>query len=276
MSAFISTPRRDNRTEICLSSAIASPKTLLTHRFLKVVFAICVISFAAIHPQRSYAQDVQDSIPVVESPEEVHFSTDAKTASLVETKTKTPFFSEISVGVDLLGAVLASATSYGQYEATLRLGIKRRIYPVFEAGIGVCDRDDEVTGLRYKTRAPYFRIGADYNFVRRPETGNRIYGGIRVGYSPFTFDLSGPPITDPVWGDQTPFHFEGISTYSVWGEAVFGFDTRLYKFIRLGWSVRYRLRLADKQLSIGTPWYIPGFGAADDNFAGTVNLSFAI
>lgn len=244
----------------------------LTHR----VLGAAIIMLCLIIPRVSYAQVEEDTVLLDDVETNIQFTTDAKTARLVEKKVRQPILSEVSVGADLAGIVLATATSYGQYEASLRLGIRQRYYPILEAGIGVCDRHDDVTQLRYKTRSPYFRFGLDYNFVRRPETGNRIYGGLRIGYSPFSFDLQGPDITDPVWGDKVQYHFENVKSYSIWGEAVLGFDTCLYKFVRLGWSVRYRARLADKKQSLGTPWYIPGFGAAADHFSGTMNISFAI
>lgn len=64
-------------------------------------------------------------------------------------------FEGVSVGVDLLGAGQRVLSDYGQYEASLRLNLRGRYFPVVELGIGEADADDVTTSVRYKTRAPY-------------------------------------------------------------------------------------------------------------------------
>ena len=62
-------------------------------------------------------------------------------------------FEGVSVGVDLLGAGQRVLSDYGQYEASLRLNLRGRYFPVVELGIGEADADDVTTSVRYKTRA---------------------------------------------------------------------------------------------------------------------------
>ena len=75
-----------------------------------------------------------------------------------------PLFAGASLSADAVGLIMMAASSHGQAEAALRLNLKNKYFPIFEMGWGVCDHDEFSTGLHYKTNAPYFRIGCDYNF----------------------------------------------------------------------------------------------------------------
>ena len=56
-----------------------------------------------------------------------------------------PFFRGMAVGVDVIGPVQLMVSDYGQYEASLRINLKDKYYPVFELGYGKADASDEST-----------------------------------------------------------------------------------------------------------------------------------
>ena len=56
-----------------------------------------------------------------------------------------PFFRGMAVGVDLIGPLQLMVSDYGQYEASLRINLKDKYYPVFELGYGKADASDEAT-----------------------------------------------------------------------------------------------------------------------------------
>lgn len=188
-----------------------------------------------------------------------------------------PLFAGISLSGDLAGAIMAVATSYGQYEAACRANLKGRFFPIVEVGWGISDHTDETTVIHYKTNAPYFRIGCDYNFANDRRSGNRILGGLRYGFTSFDFDVDAPPVTDPFWGTSTPFHYQNLSAAVQWLEIAFGLEAKIWRFVHLGWSVRYRLRMHEKQSTIGGAWYVPGYGRNDTHsLGGTFNVIFDI
>lgn len=121
-------------------------------------------------------------------------------AAAAQRQREIPFLSGVSISGDVAGLVMALATSYGQFEAAARLNIKERFFPTFEMGWGICDKTDEVTELHFKTNAPYFRIGCDYNLAKDKLSGNRIFVGLRYAFTSFNYELSGPAMDDPVWG----------------------------------------------------------------------------
>lgn len=188
-----------------------------------------------------------------------------------------PLFAGASLSGDLAGLVMALATSYGQFEAAARLNFKERYFPTFEMGWGLSDKTDDVTRQHFKTNAPYFRIGCDYNVANDKLSGNRIFVGLRYAFTTFNYDLEGPAMSDPVWGGSLPYDFKGLNSRAQWGEVVFGLEAKIWKIFHLGWSFRYRKRFSQKATPAGQAWYIPGYGKNDGSaWGGTFNLIFDI
>ena len=172
---------------------------------------------------------------------------------------------------------MALATSYGQYEGSVCVSLKNKYFPIVELGLGLSDYTHEDTHIHYKTSAPYARIGLDYNFLRNRRSGNRLLGGIRLAYTNYKFDLTAPSLTDPVYHTTRPFTYQGQNASLFWGELVGGLQTNIFKFLRLGWTMRLRIPLYEKAPAVGKAAYIPGFGKGSETlFGGTFNIIFDI
>lgn len=194
-----------------------------------------------------------------------------------EAKDSTAFLNGIGIGVDLLGIGQRTLSDYGQYEAFLRVNLHDRYFPIIELGIGEADKQDETTSLCYKTRAPYGRIGCDFNMLRNKHDLYRLFIGVRVAYTSFKYDITSPPITDPVWGGTASYNATDISSSALWAELGGGIDVTLWRFVHLGWSVRYRMRIHQSFGEVGEPYYIPGFGRNGNSRIGAAfNLSFEL
>ena len=122
-----------------------------------------------------------------------------------------PLFRGMTVGVDIIGPVQLMVSDYGQYEASLRINLKDKYYPIFELGYGKADASDESTRINYKTSAPYFRIGVDWNLLKNKHDVYRLFGGFRYGFTSFKYDVSAPPVSDPVWGGEASYGAEDVS-----------------------------------------------------------------
>lgn len=189
-----------------------------------------------------------------------------------------PFFRNVAVSVDALGVGQMLFSDYGQYEATLRVNLKDRWYPVVELGLGVADASDETTLLKYKTSAPYFRVGCDWNLLKNKHDIYRLYGGFRYAFTTFKYDIEREsPLEDPVWGGNSEFVSLDNSGSCHWLEACFGVDVKVAGPFRMGWSIRYRRRLLHSEGEAGDPWYVPGFGRnSNSRIGGTFNLTFEL
>ncbi len=180
-----------------------------------------------------------------------------------------PFFRGFAVSADLVGLAQMQLGSYGQYEAALRLNLHDQYFPIVEVGMGRANhQDDEVTHISYKTKAPYFRVGVDVNIMKNKHAPNRIYVGLRYGYTSYKVSIDRPPFEDPIWKWPTYYSVVDEPCSQHWAEAVFGIDAKIAGPLHLGWSGRYRSRLSHKDGIMGSTWYVPGYGTQDTSTLG--------
>ena len=189
-------------------------------------------------------------------------------------KDTVPLVVEKQVFFNVAGVVLWQFSDYGEVEGGVRLNLKGKYFPVVEAGLGMCDKTHDETDIHYKTSAPFARVGMDYNFMKNKMSTNRIYGGVRFGYTSFKYDMDAPPLDDPYWsGGQLDFNFRDVKCNASWCEFVFGLETKIWQRLSLGWTARYKRRLSHKVSDVGKAWYIPGYGENDGHlFNGTFNV----
>lgn len=196
--------------------------------------------------------------------------------SEVRENPKPDFFQGFSLFFDLFSPFQRSLTDFGGIEGGLRLNLRNTYFPVVELGYGLCDHTDNNTQIIYKAQAPYLKAGIDFNLLKDKFSDNRLFVGIRYGFSSYKFDISGPAIVDPYWGGSSPFSYTGISTTSHWAEAVFGVQVKMWKSFHMGWSVRVKREIHSSLNDISQPYYIPGYGTTtqDTSWGGTYHLIF--
>lgn len=188
-----------------------------------------------------------------------------------------PLFNGLSVGIDLVGPAQMIIGDYGQYEASLRVNLKDRYFPVIELGVGRADYTDDATLVSYKTSAPFGRIGIDFNLLKDKHDIYRLYGGVRYAFTSFKYDLGHPGVSDPVWGDTAPYEAGNVDCSYHWLEFGIGVDARIWGPVHMGWSLRYRKRAAYDDGRLGKSWYVPGYGKSDGSaLGGLFNISIEI
>ena len=189
-------------------------------------------------------------------------------------KDSIPLFCGFSVSFDLVGPAMLALGDHGEYEGALRINLHDQWFPIFELGLGRANHeDDEVTGLTYKTTAPYFRIGLDWNILRRKHQANRMYAGFRYAFTTYNVDCYNDHMIDPVWRSTSFFGTKDMSCNMHWAELVLGIDAKVFGPFHLGWTVRYKRRLVHKDGTLGNTWYVPCFGINDkDNLAANFNV----
>lgn len=185
------------------------------------------------------------------------------------------FFNGFGVGVDGVGfGMMLAGARFANAEIMARANFKEKVFPIVELGIGQCDRSGREQATTFHTRSPYFRLGADYCITGK-RNGNRFLVGARYGIAKFEYDLSNPDFMDDVYGGTYPLDFRGLNGKSHWLEMCIGCETKIWRFIRLGWTMRYKARMGKKFSEHGAPWYVPGYGkSGGSTFGGSVNLMF--
>lgn len=195
------------------------------------------------------------------------------------TTKEAPLFSGYGIYTDLCGLGMAQFGKWGQYEVGAHVGIKGTYFPVVEIGIGQSNHHDQRSQLHYNVHSPYFRVGMDYNLNKNRASHNRYYVGVRYAFSAFSYDLTGPDITDDYWQQTVPYDSHGVNGAAHWGEILFGLQSQIWKFIHLGWTFRYKARLHEKMGEPGHAYYIPGYGKngeSSSTMGGTFNIIFEL
>lgn len=189
-------------------------------------------------------------------------------------------FRGVSVSADLFGYIGTIFNDYTSSEVAVAANFGNRIFPVVELGYGSTDTTDETTQIYYKSSAPYFRVGLDYNFLYKKEgelSNYKILGIIRYGRTTAKYDVATPPITDPVWGSNASLTLTDVEADCSWLEFGVGVQVKVWKNLHMGWSLRYKSRLNEGKSNNSEIWYIPGYGEnKSGSFGGTYNIIYNI
>ena len=193
-------------------------------------------------------------------------------------KDSIPLFRGFSLSFDLVGPATRMFSDHGDIGGALRVNLHDQWFPVFEMGIGMANHDnDEVTHITYKTTAPYFKLGVDFNVLKRKHQANRIYAGFRWAFTSYKVDVIRENLPDPIWKSKSGFGVKGLACSMHWLELVFGIDAKIFGPVHLGWDVRYKRRLIHNEGVLGNTWYVPGFGINDqDKIVASFNVIFDI
>lgn len=247
---------------------LASMEGKISKCFINLL--LCLLATLPLAAQQNYYNQGKDTRPVATKKEKK------------KPQVTYPLYNGISIGTDLWGAgnkLLGSNTFSGEIIADVDL--KHRYFPTIEIGYGANDEWND-TGIHYKTGAPYFRIGADYNALYGKKHGHMLLVGFRYGFTSFNYDIESMGINDPIyggvsgdpnlvdniWGGSLPYRHEGMKGRMQWLEVCLGLRARIWKQLYMGWGVRVRFRLAATTGQYGDPWYVPGFGKYNSRSTG--------
>ncbi|NLZ73648.1 MAG: hypothetical protein GX905_07510 [Bacteroidales bacterium] len=210
---------------------------------------------------------------------------------IADTTAKASWYRGTYVGVDLFG--IGAKVFGGDFlssEVGVRVNLKNMLYPTLEIGYGSTDTWSE-NGIHYKSSAPYYRIGADFNTMYKKGDVSHVYVGLRYGMSSMEYDVYTQPIDDPIWGDALenplivddvwggsfPYDHRGQKASMHWFEIVGGVQVKIYRNIYMGWTLRLKYRVSSSPGTYGDPWYVPGFGQYDSSKIGvTYSLIYKI
>ena len=189
-----------------------------------------------------------------------------------------PLLDDVTLGVNIWDPVVrALGQDYGIADIWAELSLHNRIKPIFEFGLGQASHTPEDGNYSYKSNiAPYFKVGANYNFLYNKAKENQIYAGLRYGITPFSFEVNDITINNSYWDENISTSIPSQSALVGYGEIVLGIKVQIYKQWSLGWAFKYHLILHENKNDYGDPWYIPGFGTRTSSFAGAFNVMYTI
>lgn len=193
-------------------------------------------------------------------------------------KMKQPLLFAAEIGANIWDPVMRIfGQKYGGMDFSAALNLHNRYLPTFEAGFGMASSTPSGMNFTYKTPlAPYFKLGADYNFIYNSDPDYRFTAGLRYGFSAFSYRLDNVLFDDSYWGDDIPVSFPSQNVKAGWFELVLGLRVRIAGPISAGWSLRYHNILHQSHPATGNAWYIPGFGTSSSTITGTFTISYTL
>lgn len=189
-----------------------------------------------------------------------HSQTTAENSNTPDEKEKEQIYQGTYVTLDVLNPFLKFInTEYVQAEAAVDINLKYAFYPVAEIGYGTVNYSSD-NGLSYKSSAPFYRIGLNYNIMSKKKSENHFYVGIRYGLCSMKYDITSNNLKDPIWDSNIEFNRTNMSSFSHWIELGAGVRVQIYKNFMMGWSARLKRTISTKTNGDNEPWYIPGYG----------------
>jgi hypothetical protein len=189
-------------------------------------------------------------------------------------------FKGFGFSADIFGCAYSLIGEGISTEIAAEVNFGNRLYPIAEVGWAWCNTTDETSRIKYRTNAPYYKAGFNYNFLtkrERPNPKHYVYGLIRIGWTNFKYNVEAPAITDPVWGGSVALNLQDAAGACIWGEVGAGIKVKIAKGFHMGWSIHYKIRFTEKRMENSRMWYIPGYGINQSTcFGGTYNLIYDI
>lgn len=196
--------------------------------------------------------------------EPVLFLSDLDTVTGVKSGPVYPLLNAVSVGVDFFDAVmLLAGQTHSSFSASARLSLHNWFFPTIEVGLGSANRHVEGDNYRYKGKlSPFFRLGADYNFLYKSNPDYQVFVGLRLGFSRFGYSVNDITVNSPYWDESEMFSITGQRASVLWGEALAGLKVKIAGPISMGWTFRYHGRFHTSTHSSAYPWFVPGYGGS--------------
>jgi hypothetical protein len=117
-------------------------------------------------------------------------------------------------------------------------------------------------GGKYSNDGTYYRVGIDVNFLKKDPERNMFFLGARYGHSVFSEDYT-ISIADPLWGNLADQRYTNTNAKAHWLELTTGIKVKMYKFIWMGYTARFKFGLKTSETDQMLTSDVPGFGRTD-------------
>ena len=193
-------------------------------------------------------------------------------------KMEYPLLYTMTFGVNAWdGLMRAFGQNYGLTDVMAEINFHNRYLVSATVGAGIADLSPTDKNFTFKAPlSPYFKIGADYNFLYNSNPDYKLMFGVRYGLSPFRWGLEDVRVPDSYWQDPTVYSLPTTSHTTGWIEVSLGIRVRIVSQLSLGWRIIYQSVLHDSSSPHGLPMYIPGFGKRGNPLSAAFTISWTI
>ena len=187
-----------------------------------------------------------------------------------------PRLTDLSIGVNFIEPLLmAFGQSYASADVNATLNMWNRLQPTVELGLGWARNTPDGMNFAYKGKpSPYFKVGANYNFLFKNSPDYQAIVGIRLGYSTFGYDVTDARYVNSYWREDITYDITGERSHALWGEAGMGLKVKLWDRLSMGWMIRYHGILNYGKNEHSKPWFIPGYGPRSSSLGFSLGIYY--
>ena len=126
---------------------------------------------------------------------------EARKDSLRRAYKRYPLITDLSVGINVAEPLfMAFGQSYASADINATLNMWNRLQPTIELGLGWAKSTPDDLYFTYRGKpSPYFKVGANYNFLFKSSPDYQAIVGIRLGYSTFDYDVTDVDYSNGYW-----------------------------------------------------------------------------
>jgi len=202
----------------------------------------------------------------------------ARKDSLRRVYKRYPRLTDLTVGINFIEPLLmAFGQSYASTGVHATLNMWNRFQPVVELGVGFAKSTPDDMNFTYKGKfSPYFKVGANYNFMFKNTPDYQVGLGIRLGYSTFGYDVTDVHYTNSYWQEDLTYNLTGERSHALWGELVAGLRVKLWNHVSMGWAICYHTIFNYGKNDTSRPWFIPGYGPRSNPLGLSVSVCYTL
>lgn len=221
--------------------------------------------------------DADGNIMLIDTVTGTHYI-DTAAMQKTDTRMQYPLWHAVAAGVDIWDAVMrATGQDWGLFGLWAQVNMHNRYLPTLEIGLGQCSHHSQRPEYSYRSGlAPYFKIGADYNFLYNSNPDYMLLAGVRYGLSPFSYEVTDAVADNGYWDQQVHLSVPSQTCVAQYFEVSLGVRVRLWKGLSAGWAIRYHRLLSESGGEYGRAWYIPGYGSRGPQWGGSFSLSYTL
>ena len=166
---------------------------------------------------------------------------------------------------------------YGLGSVWAGVDFYNRFMPVAEVGLSMTD--DTPSGLNYTYKspvAPYFKIGANYNFLYNSNDAYQLWAAVRYGLTSFKYQIENVTVDNSYWGEDVSVAFPSQRSTVGYFEIGLGLKVKIAGPLSLGWMINYHSILHESSQRDGRPMVIPGMGKRSGSIGGQLSVMYTI
>lgn len=189
-----------------------------------------------------------------------------------------PLVHQVIAGVNVWDPIMrALGQKFGLGDVWGEVSLHNRYFPFFAVGVSSINITPIGKNFTFQSPvAPYFKLGASYNFFYNSNPDYRLLMGMRYGFSTYNWSVIDATVDEGYWDDPSVYSLRDMSHTAGYLEITFGIKVKIAGNFSAGWTLIYHSVLHESKSPHGQPMYIPGYGKRNGAITGNFSIMYTI